>query len=279
MSAACGFSRPGPAVASSPRAAADSPGLPRGPQIPARGRGALEPRRCRQNRGSFRRTFASRVGRGLAALRQDGGRKTPAERAIRPPGIHASIGRLATGEEWPRTLDGAAIAVASPSPSRWDREAARRALLVERVSSSDMLTRAYNAGISRGFEFSATCIRRFGRRSEARGDRLSDTARRRAAAGSSIARTGSGFWVAGSFAPFRTRRGNRWIPEVEPSHRVLRMGKQGGPSPFGVGEASQAAASEGRGMGLALAKTHWVASLKGPAPLASRGTRNEETVG
>lgn len=114
----------------------------------------LKGRRCRQNRGSFRRSFASRVGRGLAARRQAGGGRAPEERAILPSGSSASI-RLLRSRRIP--ADAAGRYGDSAPPESFGRRAPPAPHLLERVASSDMLTSAYHTGISRGFQKFRVC--------------------------------------------------------------------------------------------------------------------------
>jgi len=220
----------GAGVSGSPCSAADSPGIPTGPQMPARRRVVLEDRRCRQNRGSFRRSFASCVGRGLAALRQADDRRAPAERVFLPSGgriesIRAARCRGTQTWEFGRSGDSGGGTVAEPV----DRSAPQALLLVERVDSSDMLTCAYKAGISRGFEFSETCIRCLDPRVEARVARLPDTVGRRSAVSLGVARTASGFGASGSLAPLPPVGGTRWLPKSNrlagPRARVSRTGR------------------------------------------------------
>ncbi len=249
-------------------------------------------RRCRQNRGSFRRSFASRVGRGLAARRQAGGRRAPAERAIVPSGNAASM-RLVRRRRIPadRARRGYGDRGSAPRES-FARRAPPTCRLLERVSSSDMLRRAYNAEISRGFEFSAMCIRRLDPRTEVDFDRIENRSGHGPAKlvrevlhrldeferslGRRLRRLD---WEQRLARVAPSGRFTRRIPAVDPSHRSRKTGEQSDLPRYGVSSRSDLEGPQSHGMGFALAKNHWVASLIEPAPLAGRGTRNEETVG
>ncbi len=82
-------------------------------------------------------------------------------------------------------------------------------------------------------------------------DQVPYTVERRLADAAKMAWTASGFWSLQVAHPGFSRRGERRIPEVAPSPRTSRTGKQDGPSRCGVGSASERADSERRGMGLA----------------------------
>jgi hypothetical protein len=117
-------------------------------------------RRCRQNRGSRRRSFASRIGRRAAARRwpsaqlgTDAPARHPAGWAL-PPGVHRTSSLSPTPRPdrvAPRTRpgQGRTRVTASGPPGA----------LVERGMPSDMLPRLNCLGISRGFEFSRPCVR------------------------------------------------------------------------------------------------------------------------
>lgn len=222
-----------PAVAGSPRSALDSPGVPAGPQNHARGPGALEARRCRQNRGSFRRSFASRVGRGLAALRQRGACNEPADTNRSPRDRTPAMRVAALGRSLAPTAGACDDRGCGAGRVRPDRKALRARPAVERAASSDMLERAYNAGISRGFEFSAIRIRRLDPGSEACAEQLPYTlpytVRRRSAERNRMARTESGFGARRAIAPHRpvgaVDRFRRSIRLTGPYARVSRTAR------------------------------------------------------
>ena len=265
-----------------------------GRQLPSRTRQSAE--RCAGESGAGRPTVPSKTrlfSMQLRIARRQGTRSMTATRPARctsnngcsPLGGSTSSLRT-TGENPPvaaasiRARDRRRnFRTCAPDRDEWP---VRRA--VERADSSDMLTRAYTAGISRGFEF-------FGNqqqtpRSQIRGprgpesDAGSYTVGQRSADVACMARTKSGLWKSARRRSRSSRRGGRSFLEVAPSRRTSRTREQHGPSRFGVSWASERTGSERRGMGLA--PTHAQMGLQKSAgwllsgTTTSREPRNEE---
>ncbi len=172
-----------------------STGFPRssvGSADPCAGERAYESRRCRQNRGSLRRSSASSVGRAIAAPRQRSGSRWPGPDRD-PHGVRGAPFRCgkAFGSP-PRSADPAADRACFSVPRCCGGTAEAACPPVENGDPSDMLLCAYSAGIARGSEFSAMPVQRLDPGSEARFDRVSHTLDRCLADRVAGARTPSG---------------------------------------------------------------------------------------